>query len=615
MDALRSRVAKKTTQFIKTAQALPPGAPPPPQAAPAPGAIPGAPAPAMPKPPMMPAAPKPVGAPAMPGVPPVKTKEEIEQGVERDIRKQKEQEKKLEDLSTKVNTIGDQMEGLSKSVNNLVNVLQKDKGEPTTFEQKMEDVKKKDEGDASSLEFGLGKSDESLVRAKEEQKMSATDKLREDRKQRLNAEELQYHTKNPPNKKYKQVVPAPQITKLKDEPGDWNKQYERILKASDMAMDLNAAGTEWAVVNKHTDQIFYKLHPTAETADKFPTKEFAELIIKDVKEMGLEAAMEKYSAEPFSSDIFKRKDHGESEKPAGFEKKPFSSDILKPKKDMGPVGKPAAPKKEMPVGMPGKKALPGDLGEKKEMPIGLGEKKSSSPVPSMKKAPGFKSSGALPDATGGVGHISSAPGFKSSGGGDWIGKAGEEKPTEEVVAQPAEEPAKVEEPETKIEEHASQEDFKRQFVRAFRLALSAQQKNLADNPLKAAWYETLNGLGVADHEAKDIIETTFARSAAEHFECTLIKTAEYLGLSTEAFVEMESQIGTLNTLSPITAAEQKDEEQSIKSATLRARALRASLPLTTASVDEDISTQIGNALPRPKLFGISQFPNPTQARR
>lgn len=601
MDALRSRVAKKTTQFIKKAQALPPGVPPP-QAAPAPGAIPGAPAPAMPKPPMMPAAPKPVGAPAMPGVPPVKTKEEIEQGVERDIRKQKEQEKKLEDLSTKVNTIGDQMEGLSKSVNNLVNVLQKDKGEPTTFEQKMEDVKKKDDGDASSLEFGLGKSDESLVRAKEEQKMSATDKLREDRKQRLNAEELQYHTKNPPNKKYKQVVPAPQITKLKDEPGDWNKQYERILKASDMAMDLNAAGTEWAVVNKNTDQIFYKLHPTAETADKFPTKEFAELIIKDVKEMGLEAAMEKYSAEPFSSDIFKRKDHGESEKPAGFEKKPFSSDILKPKKDMGPVGKPAAPKKEMPVGMPGKKALPGGLGEKKEMPIGLGEKKSSSPVPSVKKPSGFK----------------------SSGGGDWIGKAGEateEKPVEEVVAQPeaiaqpTDQPAKVDEPETKIEEHASQEDFKRQFVRAFRLALSAQQKNLADNPLKAAWYETLNGLGVSDHEAKDIIETTFARSSAEHFECTLIKTAEYLGLSTEAFVEMESQIGTLNTLSPITATEQKDEEQSVRAATLRARALRASLPLTTASVDEDISSQIGNALPRPKLFGISQFPNPTQLRR
>ena len=394
--------------------------------------------------------------------------------------------------------------------------------------------------------------------------MSTTEKLREARKQRLNAEELQYHQHNPPNKKYKQVVPAPQITKLKDEPGDWNKQYERILKTADMAMDLNAAGTEWDVVNKHTDQIFYRIHPTAETANKFPTKEFAEEIIKDVKELGLEAAMQKYSAEPFSSDIFKRKDHGETEKPVGFEKKPFSSDILKPKKDMKPTIGPA-PKKEMPP--------LGKSDKKSSSPLLPGVKKSSSPVSSEKKS------------------SSPAPALK-------MGADEKTEATPEV------------EQSAKIEERASKEDFRRQFVRAFRLTLSAQQKNLADNPLKAAWYETLNGLGVSDNEAKDIIETTFARSAAEHFEVTMLKTAGYLELSDEAFVEMESQIGTLNTLAPITATEQKDGEQVAKVAALRARALRASLPLSTATEETSVANQLNDYLPKPKLFGVSRFPIP-----
>jgi len=569
---LRARVAKKAKRLAKKAQVAPPGAPPAPGAVPAPGAPTGAPPMpgAPPAPGAVPGAPKPPGRPpaggAPPGAPPgapapgaPKPKEEIEQDVEKDIRKQKETESKINDLDEKVTAISDQVEGLTKSINKLVNTIQKGDGGPTDFEKKFEEVKEEDDEGLSSSEFGLGNDDDSLIVSKEGHKMSDKQKLRKARKERLQAKELTYEMKEMPNKKYKQQVPAPTITKLKDEPDDWG-QYR--LKASDMAMDLNAAGDEWAIVNKHNDQVFYTIKPTAETKEVFSTREFAEAVINDVREMGLEAAMDKYAALPMEFLKKKKEEDGDGDE--------------KPKMPM--------------------KMKPKDKEEKK-MPPFMKKKKEEDVDDKMEE----EACGAMKSAQAEEGD---AP-AEEEAPAEEVEAAAEEAPAEEAPEEVA--PAEESTDDEPTEATASLADVQRRFIRAFRLALSAQQKNLTDNPLKAAWYETLAGLDIPN--AEKVIEATFARAAAEHFEVALLKTAEFLGMSDEAFVEMESQIGELNTQPPKTASEEEADERHQKSAALRARAHNASLPLSTAS-DADptnFASQIESALPKPKLHGVSRL--------
>jgi len=557
---LRARIAKKATRLVKQAQVAPMGqppapgpvAPPVPGAPPAPGALPGA-----PKPPGRP----PTGAPGVPGAPSgppgaLKPKEEIEQNVEQDIRKQKESENKINELDEKVTAISEQVEGLTKSINKLVNTIQKGQGGPTDFEDKFEKVKE-EEDELSSAEFGLGTDSDSLIVSKEGHKMSDKQKLRNARKERLQATELTYEMKEMPNKKYKQQVPAPTITKLKDEPDDWG-QYR--LKASDMAMDLNAAGDEWAIVNKHSDQVFYTIKPTAETEEVFSTRAFAEAVINDVRELGLEAAMDKYAALPMEFLKKKKEEDVDGDDAPGMPLK------MKPK--MNPIMK----------------------DKEKKMPSFMKKKEE----PSLEDK-----------ACGQLGKEAQE---------EVVEEAGEEEViSEEAVAEEAAAPEGDEVVEEATEEAvateatASMSDTRRQFIRAFRLALSAQQKNLTDNPLKAAWYETLQGLDIPN--AEKVIEATFNRAAAEHFEVALAKTAEFLNLSTEAFVEMESQIGELRTQPPKTASEVGVSDEHKRAVALRVRAHNASLPLSTASDTDpsDFASKIAGALPKPKLHGVSRL--------
>lgn len=564
MSNIRSRVAKKTSSFIKKAQQAPASVPPP--AAPVPGApAPGAP-PAAPKPPAAapaaPGAPKPPmpGAPPAPGAP--KSKEEIEMGVEQDIKRRKEQEKKIEDLDTKVTSISDQLEGLTKSLNKFINTFQEGKGQETDFDNKYKELQDEEGGGKkpSSSEFGLGK-DDSLVVSKEGQKMSDKAALRKARKERLKAKKM-FEETEAPDKKYKQQVPAPQITKLKKEPGDWDK-YD--IKASNMAMELSASKDEWVIMDKNTNQPFFKLHPNTITAEVFATKEFAEQVIRDAHDLGMQSAMEKYSAEPM--DFLKKDDEKLGDKP---------------------VGKPGGDKAEL---------LKKKLLEKKEKP-GLPMKKDDKPM-LPKKEPGELEEEACSKTA------------QEEPAGDEPEEAVEpEEAAEEAPEEAAEEAAEEEtiaEDEVTEEHTASMQDLQRRFVRAFRLAMSAQHKNLAENPLKAAWYEVLKSMEVENPER--IIEATFARAASEHFEVAMAKTAEYLELSDESFIELEAQIGELNTAPPMTEEEAVQSERQERAAAMRARAARSSLPVSSVTDAQPVSVadQISNALPKPKLHGISQF--------
>ena len=80
-------------------------------------------------------------------------------------------------------------------------------------------------------------------------------------------------------------------------------------------------------------------------------------------------------------------------------------------------------------------------------------------------------------------------------------------------------------------------------------------------------------------------------------------------MNDESFVEMEAQIGELDTRVPVTASDNNSERRT-HAAAMRARASRGSLPLSTATDTNDADekvTRLASVLPKPRLFGISKI--------
>lgn len=165
-------------------------------------------------------------------------------------------------------------------------------------------------------------------------------------------------------------------------------------------------------------------------------------------------------------------------------------------------------------------------------------------------------------------------------------------------------PERAQEPDP-VEPVVPNTDFKHRFNRAFRLALSAMNKNLTKNPLKGAFYEILSGLKLNDDQARRVIESAFSKGSAEHFETALAETEKFLDLTDEAFVEMESVIGELDTHIPDTDFSEVDDRAE-RSAAIRLQASKGSLPLTTASASDPTSIQeaLADVLPKPKNAGM-----------
>lgn len=154
-------------------------------------------------------------------------------------------------------------------------------------------------------------------------------------------------------------------------------------------------------------------------------------------------------------------------------------------------------------------------------------------------------------------------------------------------------------------------DYKRQFNRAFRLAISAMDKNLVQNPLKGAFYEILTATVELDEKTvMNIIETAFNKGALDHIETALAQTDKYLELSDEALVETEATIGDLRPKTPeFDASEEEVPTFSSKAEAMRKRAANASVPISTESASDptDRAEVLFNALPKPKLAGISRM--------
>jgi len=147
-------------------------------------------------------------------------------------------------------------------------------------------------------------------------------------------------------------------------------------------------------------------------------------------------------------------------------------------------------------------------------------------------------------------------------------------------------------------------NYQRRFTRAFRLALSAMNKNLVKPvPLKEAFFEILSDLDVADPAA--VIEAAFRRAGAEHFETAIAQAEKYLGMSDEAFVETEAMVGQTEAAAvPKFQAEASKREAE----ELKLQAAQGSVPFTT-STEMKLSTieKMQAALPKPKLCGAKHL--------
>lgn len=525
MDSLlRSRVAKKAANFVRTAQQAPAPVPPPPPGAGAP------PPPGAPKPggPVTPGAPG--GAPMPPAAPPAPGPRDMaEQNVQKKIEDEKRQEQQVTKLQETVDKSTQTLETLVDAVVQLKQVVEKGVlGEPDMedkFEELREEKKEEKDRKKSPEEFGLD--EKNLIVSKEERMATeAKGDLRQARKERL-ASELKYHGEGydpkglefeeggQENKKYEQKVPAPVITKVKKD------EIPDLFKT--VAMDLSDDESKWTVVNKTTEEALYVIPRTEANAEGFETEAFAKAVIADMRKLGLEDAMKKHEAMPM----------------------PLLDKVLDKKEGPGP-GVKDGPKS--------------DITEK----LKLKKDDDAKGLPPLKL----------------------------------LKKEGPEKGEKE------DKPKDL--PPMMGNDQMEANNFQRRFMRAFRLALSEQQKNLIDNPMKAAWYQILTSLNVA--EPARVIEAAFSRSALDQFEVAIARTEEYLKMNDESFISMEAAIGDLKT----TAPDESDVDAPLPAAAskaLRERAKRASLVLSTASEADatDRSSAIASALPTPKLAGISRL--------
>ena len=160
----------------------------------------------------------------------------------------------------------------------------------------------------------------------------------------------------------------------------------------------------------------------------------------------------------------------------------------------------------------------------------------------------------------------------------------------------------------KVDKEVGLRDMERKFTRAFRLALTAMNKNLVANPLKESFAETLNAFGVTENEIVLAVESSFHKASMEHFETAIAETEKYLGLSDSAFIEVEATVGDMNVMTPKAAAVEENT-RSDRAERLRIRASKGSLPLSTASETDptDMAKVIQNALPRPRLSGVGKY--------
>lgn len=149
--------------------------------------------------------------------------------------------------------------------------------------------------------------------------------------------------------------------------------------------------------------------------------------------------------------------------------------------------------------------------------------------------------------------------------------------------------------------NAANGNYRRRFVRALRLALTAMNKNLVKPiPLKAELLEILSNLNVP--QANEIIEMAFEKAGIKHFEAALANAEKYMAMEDSAFIELEASINDIETADvPLRVDEEELHEHA---ADLRRRARDNSLPFDTRSEEDpnDRMAVLNRTLPKPRMW-------------
>jgi galactitol-specific phosphotransferase system IIB component len=504
--------------------------------------------------------PGPPGTPALPAAPPA---EAVEEEVEKEIKEEKEEEAKLESVDDKLDNLTDQMETMVDALSDQKEILEetllgKDKTEEK-FEEFKEEKTLEVEEELSTDEFGL---DETFTSTEEGTPMS---KLRSARNERLekDAQKMgdyeedktltdEFMEDEAKKKTFSPSAPAPTITKVKKD------ETPMMFKLAELEMELSEDKSKWVILKASENEEALPLYEIIAIEDEsFATEDFAKKIFSEMNEKGIEEVLAKYDAKKIAMP-----DEYSHEEEMDMENKEEAEEAVEEDKE-----------EDM--------SMEEEHEEIKEKVEDLEEK-----VEDLEEK---------------------------------VEEEVEEKVEEEVAEELAEEVAEVaEEVVEEVKEMPmamdmmmASKDYARKFKRAFKLALSAMQKNLVDNPLKAAFFDILaNNLGMDEKQVKNVIEAAFSKGSEDHFDVALVETDKYLDMGDEAFIDVEATIGELQT---------KPVDENVKTATeadlldslqkeLKRKAKEKSLPLSTRTEFERPNKQdlLNKALPKPAGYGINK---------
>jgi hypothetical protein len=209
---------------------------------------------------------------------------------------------------------------------------------------------------------------------------------------------------------------------------------------------------------------------------------------------------------------------------------------------------------------------------------------------------------------------------------------GLEKTMEEVNAEPISAPASapttaraeldeklIKAAEAKAEDLANEKvaEFKTRFLEGLKVAFELQNKNVIDNPIKAAAYEVLTAAGHDGSLAEKIADAEIVQT---HFDEAMKEALRYSEMTPEAFEEVKAHVKSLPSTRVVEAQEKgvKDEELAniVADVTREAMSKRAAVNVggLRPSTSDDIVKSRDDRLRAAVRSGISKTANTSPIR-
>jgi hypothetical protein len=132
--------------------------------------------------------------------------------------------------------------------------------------------------------------------------------------------------------------------------------------------------------------------------------------------------------------------------------------------------------------------------------------------------------------------------------------------------------------------------------RCLRLAFTAMDKNLIENPLKHHLYEGMVEAGIED--PIPVIETAIAQAMGPTLDLAFTEAEKYASMTDDAFVEVESQIEKAGVLTPRASSPEKDEAETM----MRRASLGSMVPTPTSDPVEERRLRIRDVIPKVGAF-------------